>query len=300
MKRKAHYLVAATFGVIVFLGEFGCMLAGEPFETANASESEVASANANTAPSISLQDPIIFENIQPSAPIMGDLVIVPAKKDPPANQDEPNGIILETCEPDPDEVAVPLNVSEDKECHKVHAQAIYADAMGAVNVEARYSWVLGSEDAVSIVDGSAGSHEQSIELQANYDIFSYNHLTGEPSTILRVCVEPINGWANKAHEPLCRSLPVFAVANMEGSWCFSGNKFQPDPGANCQSLTINQDGRFLTVEGSGQGTIYEKQLDFYYENLGYRTNKSSSTEIEGIILAGNDVEGIFEAFRLPF
>lgn len=299
MQRKAHYLVAATFGVIVFLGEFGCMLAGDSFETANASESEISSANANPAPSITVKDPILLESTKPSAPVTGDLVIVPAKKDPPAKPEQPNDITLETCEPDPDEVAVPLNVEDDKQCHKIHAQAIYANTHQVKNVEARYSWVLGSEDAIKIVGGSSASHEQSIELQAKYDIFSYDNLTNEPNTVIRVCVEPLEGWTDKAHAPLCRSLPVYAVANMQGSWCFKGNSFHPDPEVDCQTLTIEQDGRFLTIESYDHGTIYERQLDFYYDNLEYRTDKSSYTEIEGLILAGNDVEGTFSAFRLP-
>jgi hypothetical protein len=87
---------------------------------------------------------------------------------------------------------------------------------------------------------------------------------------------------------------------MQGSWCFTGNNlFQPDPGVDCQTLSIEQDGRFLRVDNYGMGTIYEKQMDFYWEDLEFRTINNSGTEIDGLILAGEDQEGSFNAFRFP-
>lgn len=290
MKRKSHILVAATLGTIIFFGELGCI--GEPFELSEAEASGISSdvANSETLPSL---------NYRPAIPVTQKLVVIPIQKSPSPSTNEPNAIILETCEPDPDEVAVPLNVEDDKECHKVHAFAAFASAHEFIYKDAKFTWTLASDDAVKIVSLPNTKHDESIKLEAKYDIFSYPDLTNEPSTTLQVCAEPIEGWKSPAHKPLCRSLTVRTVANMQGAWCFKGNEFSPDPGTDCEAIRINQDGRFLTIEDDDMGTIYEKQLDFYYNDFEFRTNESTYTEIKGLILAGNDVEGSFEAFRLP-
>ncbi len=297
MKRSVHYLVASTLGVIIFFGEFGCLLAGEPFEmesasAAEASESEVTGGGGE-------EHDFAIDRPQAIRPIHGSFVRMPLKNDPASAFDEPNAIILETCEPDPDEVAIPLNVGDGKECHKVHAMAIRAESHGVTKLEADFTWSLADDSVASMTAKQNHPHVSSVILEAKYDIFSGTNLTDEPNTILTVCATPKGGWKDLSHGDLCRSLPVYAVANMEGSWCFQGNSFHPDPGVDCQTLRIEQDGRFLTIEENDHGTIYERQLDFYYDNLEYRTNKSSYLEIEGLILAGNDVEGTFSAFRLP-
>ena len=295
MKRIRHFLLATGIGVLVFAGEFGCVLDSEPFTLAEASQDSKEIQGSQ-------QDGFL-------KPVARNLKV--AKKSPDVkkikfpqtnqtgnNPEEPNGIELETCEPDPDEVAVPLNVEEDKQCHKVHAQAIFADSNGVSKVAAKYTWSLTDDSAVSIVGYPVTKNDSSIKLEAKYDIFSEPNLTQEPGTLLTVCVEPESGWQTGAQE-VCRSLPVYTVANMQGAWCFTGDEFTPDQGANCHSLAIEQDGRYLTIETYDHGTVYEKQLDFYYNNLEYRTVESSYTEIRGIVLAGEDVEGEFSAFRLP-
>jgi hypothetical protein len=297
MKRVSHWLVASTFGIIIFLGEFGCV--GEPFQAAEASESEVSEDVAAENDDKNLKAPEISWNPGKEIDISAAKHHVPSSKQPPHAFKEPNSIIIETCEPDPDEVAVPLNVEDDKECHKVHASAIHADANGITYMDVNFTWSIEDTSIVKIIGDESAKHGSSINLQANYDIFSYDNLTGEPKTTLKVCVAPKAGWKDNSHPALCRSLPVYAVANMQGSWCFKGDYFASDPGADCQSLTIEQDGRFLTIETHDHGTIYEKQLDFYYDNLEYRSTESSYTTMSGIILAGNDVEGSFSAFRLP-
>jgi hypothetical protein len=296
MKRVSHWLVASTFGIIIFLGEFGCV--GEPFSLARASENEAADNVAADNVDKNLKAPEIAWNpVQTDDFPMVNLPI-PLNKQPPSALKEPNSIILETCEPDPDEVAVPLNVNNDRECHKVHASAIYADQSGITYMDVNFTWSIENASIARIVGSKDAKHEPSVTLQANYDIFSYANLTGEPKTTLKVCATPKAGWKDNSHPALCRTLPIYAVANMQGSWCFKGEYFTPDPGVDCETLTIEQDGRFLTIESLDHGTIYEKQLDFYYDNLEYRSTQSSYSEMSGIILAGNDVEGSFSAFRL--
>ena len=299
MKRKSHYLVASMLGVIIFLGEFGCMLGGDPFTVAEASQSEVSEDVAAENVDKHLKAPELAWNPSKEINISAVKSHIPSTKQPPPAFKEPNSIILETCDPDPDEVAVPLNVEDGKECHKAHAWAIHADAHGITYMDVDFTWSIEDHSIVKIIGDESAKHEPSIELQANYDIFSYDNLTGEPQTTLKVCAVPKAGWKDNSHPALCRSLPVFAVANMEGSWCFEGGYFYPDPGVDCQTLSIEQDGRFLTIESFDHGTIYEKQLDFYYDNLEYRSTKSTYTTMSGLILAGNDVEGSFSAFRLP-
>lgn len=296
----SHRLAAVFFGVIIFAGEFGCVLEGEPFAMAEATQNEVA---GNDAPENMDQIPDLHE-ISPSLGknnnFIQNKVKVPVLKDPGLLSKEPNSIILETCEPDPDEVAVPLNVEDGKECHKVRASAIYADSSGITYLDTSFTWSVADESIVMIIGDESAKYDPSIELESHSDIFSSVGLTQEPRTTLTVCVEPKQGWQNKAHPALCRSLPVFTVANMQGSWCFKGNNlFQPDPGVDCQTLTIEQDGRFLRVDNYGLGTIYEKQMDFYWEELEFRTVENSGIEANGLILAGEDIEGSFNAFRLP-
>lgn len=297
MKRSAHFLVASTLGVIIFFGEFGCLLAGEPFEMESASASE-ASESEVTGDGAEEHD-FAIDRPQAIRPIQGGLVRIPLKNDPASVSNEPNAIILETCDPDPDEVAVPLNVDESKECHKVHARAIRAEAHSVTKLEADFTWSINDDSVASFTVVQSHPQVSSVSLEAKYDIFSHPNLTEEPKAILTVCATPKGGWKDSSQSELCRSLPVYAVANMEGSWCFSGKTFYPDPGVDCETLKIKQDGRFLTIAENDHGTIYEEQLDFYYDNLEYRTNKSSYAEIEGLIIAGNDVEGTFSAFRLP-
>ncbi|MFZ6015623.1 MAG: hypothetical protein ACOYUZ_04710 [Patescibacteria group bacterium] len=294
MKRFRHTLIATGIGVMVFIGEFGCVLAGEPFDYALPDEAEPENQSAVSGPGrsefYSDRYPIGSKRLDPAYSASG-------MKAPPKNS-EPNSIILETCEPDPDEVAVLLNPADGKECHKVRAQAILAESHGISYVEADFTWKIADPSIVRIKHNSnpLGS---SVELEALSDIFSQEDLTQEPSTNLEVCAIPKGGWKDKNHSGLCRSIPVRAVANMEGSWCFECPQLTPDPGAGCHALTIEQDGRFLTVEIDDQGSIYEKQLVFYYDNLEYRTKQTSSYEMSGMILANEDIEGSFYAFRLP-
>ncbi|MDF1497114.1 MAG: hypothetical protein P1P90_03560 [Patescibacteria group bacterium] len=296
----SHWLVATFFGVIIFVGEFGCVLEGEPFTMAEASQNEtsgdVATESMDKMPDSTKVSPSLSKNKN----FIQSIALVPAVKNPHPLIKEPNSIILETCEPDPDEVAVPLNVEDGKECHKVSAFAIYADSEGITYLDTNFTWSVADESIAKIIGDESAKHNSFVELESHSDIFSSVSLTQEPRTTLTVCVEPKQGWMNKSHPALCRSLPVYAVANMQGSWCFSGNNlFQPDPGVDCQTLSIEQDGRFLRVDNYGQGTIYEKQMDFYWEELEFRTVENSGSEANGLIIAGNDVEGSFSAFRLP-
>ncbi|MBU2565928.1 hypothetical protein KKG46_00005, partial [Patescibacteria group bacterium] len=296
MKRIQHFLLATGIGVLVFASELGCVFDNEPFKLAEAAQNaeDFQDSKLNNKPELNFDDFVLEENDSETVDAK-----IPVEDHQKNNPTDPNSIILETCEPDPDEVAVPLNVEEDKECHKVHAQGIFADSNGVSKVAVKYTWSVTDNSVVSIVGYPATKHNSSIVLEAKYDIFSEPNLTQEPSVTVTVCVEPESGWQSATVNSLCRSLPVHVVANMQGSWCFEGDQFTPDHDATCHSLYIQQDGRFLTIGADDHGTIYEKQLDFYYDNLEYRTVESSSYEISGIVLAGEDVEGSFSAFRLP-
>ncbi len=292
MKSKLYWLVASAISVAVFFSEFGCLFYTDDQNTIKASQTQADNENIGQKikPIITFTGNNLL-NISENHPISVKFPIVPKK--------EINAILITSCEREPDEIAVPLNVGKNKSCHKVTAEAIYAGPKGIIYLEADFVWDIQDPSIVRIIDQKQDSKKSFIELEASRDIFSSAGLTAEPETQLSICVTPKNGWQDPNHIPLCRSLPVYAVANMEGSWCFTGKEFTSDPGVDCETISISQDGRFLSLNSRGSGVIYEKQMDFYIDNMGYRTIENTGIQIEGIVLAGEDVEGTFSAFRLP-
>lgn len=291
MKSKSHWLAASVAGVVIFFGEFGCLLDSNSQNTAAESQ-EQSSVNTNdylNVRSISKDKIVIYHD--KTNPVS---MVVPHH-----SAKEINAILLTGCEREPDEIVVPLNVDKQKTCHKVKAEAIHADSDGVAYLEADYFWSIDDASVVQMVGGKAIAEQPSIVLEALHDIYSGEDLTEEPRTMLTVCATPKGGWQDPNHPPLCRSVPVYAVANMEGSWCFEGNTITPDKNSDCHAVYIWQDGRFLTIETGENGTIYEKQLDFWYEGLNYRSVQSTTSQMWGIVAAGEDMMGTFSAFRLP-
>jgi hypothetical protein len=292
MNSHMRWLFASVVGSVVFFGEFGCLLDSAEQHTAEASQRQTD--EGLIIPAI---DPL--KNFVPLDAGAADIDQALPTKFPALPVKEMNTILISGCEREPDEIPVPINVADHNKCHKISAEAYYAGSKGIVAIKADFTWKI---DDATIVKISSESHSpliSTVVLEASTSIFSESDLTAEPRTTLTVCATPKHGWQNANTKPLCRSLPVFAVANMEGSWCFTGKEFIPDPGVDCEALTIKQDGRFLSIANRGDGTIYEKQINIFIDNLGYRTNENTGIEISGIILAGEDVEGTFSAFRLP-
>ncbi|MDD5437571.1 MAG: hypothetical protein PHC70_00270 [Patescibacteria group bacterium] len=220
--------------------------------------------------------------------------------DPPVVDDSeiPNAILLATCESEPDEVAVPLNAFDDRFCDTVQAFAYRADAEGAYEVSANYYWSVADESVAQILPLPGKEHGGVQRPSVAYDILWAEDQAQEPQTSITVCVEPKNGWP-PGHPALCRSLPLFAVVNLDGAWCFSGATFQSD----CDDQSIVQDGRFLKVGADGQGTIYGKDVTFYGGNMEffYQAVLSSHDAMSGIVRDAytDDELGSWSAWKLP-
>lgn len=221
--------------------------------------------------------------------------------DPPLLDDSelPNAILIATCESEPDEVAVPLNAFENRFCDTIQAIAYRADDEGAYEVSANYTWSIADPSVAQILPLPGQEHAGLQRPMANLDIFWVSGQAHEPSTSITVCAEPKGGWPSSNHPPLCRTLPLFDIVNVDGSWCFSGATFQSD----CDAWYIKQDGRFLAVGSDGKGTVYGKEIAFYGGQMEffYQAALSTHDAMSGTVRDAytNDELGYWQAWRLP-
>lgn len=218
--------------------------------------------------------------------------------DLPAEDDSeiPNAILLATCESEPDEVAVPLNAFDERFCDTVQAFAYRADEEGAYEVLANYSWSIADQTIAQLLPLPGKEHAGVQRPSVAYDILWTQDQAQEPETTITVCVEPKSGWP-PGTPPLCRTLPLLAVVNLDGAWCFSGETFETD----CDTWTIRQDGRFLKVEDNGIGTVYGKSVTFYKLNLFFQATLISHDSMIGQVQDAYTHEnlGSWSAWKLP-
>lgn len=212
--------------------------------------------------------------------------------------DEPTGIFFATCESEPDEVAVPLNAFKDRYCDTVQAVAYRTDDEGAYPVSATYDWSISDPTVAQLLPLPGHEHKGVQRPTSLYDIFWASDQAAEPKTVITVCATPKGGWPLSNHPPLCRSLPLFAVVNLDGAWCFSGATFQTD----CDTRLIRQDGRFLEV-GGGKGTVDGKEVVFYGSGMEflYQAVLSTHENMAGTVRDAYtyDELGSWQAWRLP-
>lgn len=224
-----------------------------------------------------------WEIVDPDLPVVDDSEI-------------PNAILLATCESEPDEVAVPLNAFDDRYCDAVQAFAYRADEEGAYEVSANYYWSVADASIAQILPLPGQEHSNVQRPSVAYDILWTEDQAQEPETSVTVCVEPKGGWP-PGHPALCRSLPLFAVVNLDGTWCFSGETFETD----CDTWTVRQDGRYLKVDSNGIGTVYGKSVTFYKLNLFYQATLVSHDSMVGQVQDAYTDEnlGSWSAWKLP-
>ncbi|MFA6100216.1 MAG: hypothetical protein WC750_05105 [Patescibacteria group bacterium] len=206
----------------------------------------------------------------------------------------PNAILISTCESEPDEVAVPWPTHGYHFCETIQAIAYRADENGAYPVSASFSWDI-QDDQVAIFATEPGSEHKGIRHPiAKRDIFGLPELDQEPETEFVVCAEPLGGWP-PGYGPLCRTLPIRAVVNMNSPWCFSGASFQSD----CDFIQVSQDGRYLAIEPDGQGSIWGKEIHFYLNGLFYQATLSDADNMQGTVTdpATQSLLGSWSAYK---
>lgn len=216
------------------------------------------------------------------------------------DEDIPTDIIIATCESDPTEVAVPLNADDGKFCDTVQIYPYRSDDNGSYGVSgAVIEWVLPQNDVALFSAPAYGPGGNVRKLAALTDAFWSSDKWDEPETLLTVCAKPPTAYP-AAFQPICRSLPVRATINAEGSWCFSGETFQGD----CHDVEIRQDGRELHVDddvlADGQllvrSVTFNRDNDYIYDGI-----LDSHDYMYGIVrLNGHtDVLGTWTAWKLP-
>lgn len=191
----------------------------------------------------------------------------------------PNGIFIATCESEPNEVAVPLNALDDRYCDTVQAVAYRSDDEGSYPVSAIYTWSVGDKTIADIYSVPGKEHSGVQRPSVMYDLFSTADGIFEPETSVKVCVTPLVGWPDANQAPLCRTLPLRAVVNLDGAWCFSGTTFD----GQCDARLIVQDGRELLVDHDGVGAINMRHVYFHKEPWLYEGILDASWRMHGIV-----------------
>ncbi len=191
--------------------------------------------------------------------------------------DLPTAILISTCESEPDEVAVPWPTKGYHFCETIQAVAYRADDEGAYGVSAKYSWQIHDDQVAVFANEPEYEHKGLRHVFAKRDIF-WPESEQEPETEFTICVEPLGGWP-PGYGPLCRALPIRAVVNVYSPWCFSGATFQSD----CDFIQVIQDGRYLTIEPDGQGSIWGKEIHFYLNGLFYQATLSDADNMQGTV-----------------
>lgn len=206
----------------------------------------------------------------------------------------PTAILISTCESEPDEVAVAWPSHGYHFCETIQAVAYRADEEGAYGVSAKYSWQIQDDQVAIFANEPEYEHKGLRHVIAKRDMFGLPELAQEPETEFTVCVEPLGGWP-PGYGPLCRALPIKAVVNVYSPWCFSGTTFQSD----CDFIQVIQDGRYLTIEPDGQGSIWGKEIHFYLNGLFYQATLSDADNMQGTVTDPSEqqVLGSWSAYK---
>jgi len=240
-------------------------------------------------------------------PSKSGTVFGPARKTPiglpePGMDDEdiPTGLLISTCNSAPTEIALPLNADDGKLCGTVTVYPYREDANGSYVVDgAIVEWYLPPQEVAAFAGPAIGYAGNTRSLAALIDAFWAEDKWDEPETLLTVCAKP-PAAAPHAFEPLCRSLPVRDVANIEGAWCFSGATFEGD----CYDVTILQDGRQIYTDDDvlSDGRVWARSVEFNRDNdYLYDGVLDSHDYMYGIVRLNGQTEvlGTWTAWKLP-
>ncbi|MBI5655138.1 hypothetical protein HZC53_05825 [Candidatus Uhrbacteria bacterium] len=228
--------------------------------------------------------------------------VVPGKSSEPQMPEEeiPTNLLFVTCESGPTEVAVPLNAEDGKFCDTVQIYPYRSDDNGSYGVSGSLiTWDLPEDGVAQFLGQGYGPGGSVRRLVSLTDAFWSSDKWDEPETLLTACVKPPAATPH-AFAPICRSLPVRAIINIEGAWCFNGATFQGD----CHDVEIRQDGRELYVDddvlADGQllvrNVTFNRDNDYIYDGI-----LDSHEYMYGIVRMNGytDVLGTWTAWKLP-
>ncbi|MFA6161706.1 MAG: hypothetical protein WC766_06105 [Patescibacteria group bacterium] len=213
-------------------------------------------------------------------------------------QDEiPTGLMFATCMSNPWEVAVPLNPTDDRYCDTVQAFAYRDDDGDVYDVSADYVWSIADTSIAQIHPLPGKEHDNVQRPSAMYDIFWADDQSHEPSTSVTVCAVPKGGGNWPGNQQICDTLPLNVVVNLEGSWCFSGATFNGD----CDSVTLDQDGRVFGLGQNGKGYVDTKEISFLIGGNFYLGDILNRDSISGIVVNADTQQyiGTWQAWHLP-
>jgi len=291
---KMRKTIAVCLGVGVFLSEFGC--GGTPFEAA-AQDAGAADPTMNVEYPPAQRKPIGASDELDAGKdgasrkfgVVGNPVerepgfsVADAGRDADSDIDDteplPNAIMIATCETEPDELAVPLNALDDRYCDTVQAKAYRLDEEGSYEVSATYDWFI-ADTTVAVILSLPGKEHSGVQRPSvMYDVFWSEDPDVEPETTVTVCAQPKTGWPDQQPE-LCRTLPLRAVVNLDAAWCFSGATFESE----CDAWLVVQDGRYLTVDGDGVGSVYGRYVHFYKGEFYYEATLANNGFMSGTV-----------------
>ncbi|MDQ7814955.1 MAG: hypothetical protein RDU25_04095 [Patescibacteria group bacterium] len=286
------------FGLVVFLSvPISACLLQQPEESAgNSTDDVVGEAMAEKTPArffqLSRQD-IYASSVKRPSLDTGD------GQTTDDGQDEiPTDIMFATCESSPDEVAVPLNPLEDRTCDVVQAIAYRSDDTGSYEVSADFVWSIADQDVATFHFMSGHGFDKVQRPQAQLDLFATDAFDSEPETIVTACAIPRDS-ASHLFEPLCVTLPLRTVVNVEASWCFDGTTFD----SACDVVGFRQDGRYLSLDGSTaqDGDIFVRHVEFVRQGFRYVGSLLSSSYMYGVVGydGTSDLLGTWQASRIP-
>ncbi len=285
-------------GIVLFLSATAsaCLLRQAEDSAGNPSDDVVGAGRLKTSPVRFFQLPQQDVHATPEQ-IPGISVNDDLGDGNPAD-DVPTDIMFATCESSPDEVAVPLNPIKDRTCDVVQAIAYRSDDTGSYEVSADFVWSIADEDIASFHFMPGHGFDKVQRPQAALDLFATDVYDQEPQTTVIACAIPRDP-SSHLFEPLCATLTLHDVVDLEGSWCFNGTTFDGD----CDAFGFTQDGRQLSLEGSTaqDGWVKAREVEFVRNGFRYHGSLLDSSFMYGVVGydGSTDLLGTWQASKMP-
>lgn len=291
MQKKLSVVVVSLFLVVP-----SCLLRHAEDKTEGLSDAVAGEADARPGFvrqfQISRQD-IFASTVKNPVPGVGH-----GQEDENAEDEVPTGITFATCESSPDEVAVPLNPIKDRTCDVVQGIAYRSDDTGSYEVSVDFVWSIADQGVASFHFMPGHGFDKVQRPQAAMDLFATDSYDQEPETTVTACAIPRDP-ESQLFEPLCATLSLHNVVNLEGSWCFNGTTFDGD----CDAFGFTQDGRFLSLDGSSaqDGSVKIRHVEFVRNGFRYVGSLLSASFMYGVVGydGSSDLLGTWQASRMP-
>lgn len=286
------------FGIVVFLSVpvSACLLEQQEDPAGNSADESRGETVAEKPPARFFQLP--SQDIYASAVKSPSLNTVNGQTTDDDQDEVPTDVMFATCESNPDEVAVPLNPIKDRTCDVVQAIAYRSDDSGSYEVSADFVWSIADQDVAMFHFMPGHGFDKVQRPQAAFDLFVIDSYDQEPETTVTACAIP-RDHESHLFEPLCATLSLHNVVNLEGSWCWNGTTFDGD----CDAFGFTQDGRYLSLDGSSaqDGIVKIRHVEFVRNGFRYEGSLLSSSFMYGVVGydGSSDLLGTWQASRMP-